>query len=154
MVVDRWGGWCRTQDSWADLVAGLRAEMAVLRVTNTALIAANVALTEATVRLQALLNESRPRGKHQAAPFSKGDPTRNPETPGHKNKQGAAHGRRGSRPISDRVDRELHALLPDRCSRCGGTTVADGVNDQFVCDVPQSRGLKCYGLLFAVLRRS
>lgn len=112
-----------------DVVARLRAEVAELR-------AAVATLTEANVRLQALLDESRRGGKRQAAPFSKGAPVADPKTPGRK--KGAAYGRRGSRPIPDRVDRELDALLPDGCPRCGGTIIADGIRDQFVCEVPKA----------------
>ena len=119
------------------MVAGLRAEMAELRATITALTAANLALTDANARLQALLDETRRGGKRQAAPFSKGDPTPDPKTPGRK--KGAAYGQRASRPIPDHVDRELNAMLPARCPHCGGVIIADGIHDQFVCEVPKAQ---------------
>ncbi len=112
------------------MVAGLRAEIADLRSTITG-------LTDANARLQALLDETRRGGKRQAAPFSKGPPSPEPKTPGRK--KGAGYGRRAGRPIPDHVDRELDAVLPDGCPHCGGMIIADGVHDQYVCEVPKAQ---------------
>ena len=69
--------------------------------------------------LEKLLDDSRRSGKRQAAPFSKGEPTDEPKTPGRRS--GKNHGRHGHRrvPVAP-IDRELEAL----CRRAARTAVA------------------------------
>ena len=89
-------------------------------------------------KLEAALEESRRRSKRQAAPFSKGDPSPEPKTPGRK--PGDRHGRHGHRRVpSAPPDRELHAPLPDWCPDCGGEIIHDRDAEQWQTDVPEVR---------------
>lgn len=131
------------RDQFGDLIGELRAEIAGLRaqvdkltIANAALTAANVELVAENVRLQGLLEESRRGGKRQAAPFSKGDPVPEPKKAGRK--KGVNHGKHARRAVPTRIDRELDASLPDGCPHCGGHILADGMHDQFVCEVPKA----------------
>lgn len=86
------------------------------------------------VELEVKLGESRRAGKRQAAPFSKGDPTPDPKTPGRK--RGPAYGQQATRVRPERIDRELDAALPDRCD-CGGEIDPVGTVEQFQIDLPE-----------------
>ena len=83
--------------------AGLGEEVDRLRVENA--------------RLRARLEEARREGKRQAAPFSKGEPKKDPARAGRRS--GELHGRHGHRPVPDRVDEEIGVPLPDACPCCG-----------------------------------
>ena len=98
-----------------------------------------VVLKEQVAGLMVLLDEARRGGKRQAAPFSKGDPVPDPKRPGRKG--GKAYGKRAQRGVPERVDREFDALAPLVCPDCGGEIVADGVHEQYVCEVPDARPL-------------
>lgn len=90
---------------------------------------------ERVERLEAALEESRRRSKRQAAPFSKGDPTPAPKTPGRK--RGDAHGRHGHRRApAGTPDRELTAGLPECCPDCGGQIVHERDAEQWQVEVP------------------
>ena len=93
------------------------------------------ALSAQVDQLTRLLEETRRAGKRQAAPFSKGDPTPDPKTPGRKG--GKAYGKRAGRAVPERADRELDAALASSCPDCGGIVVEDGVHEQWVCEVPK-----------------
>ncbi len=86
-------------------------------------------------KLERALEESRRRSKRQAAPFSKGDPERQPKTPGRK--RGDEHGRHGHRRVpAGTPDRELKAPLPGCCPHCGGEVEHDRDAEQWQVDVP------------------
>jgi len=89
-------------------------------------------------KLERALEESRRRSKRQAAPFSKGDPTPEPKTPGRKS--GDRHGRHGHRRVpTSPPDRELAAPLPGCCPDCGGEILHDREAEQWQTDVPEVR---------------
>jgi transposase len=89
-------------------------------------------------KLEAALEESRRRSKRQAAPFSKGEPTPAPKTPGRK--RGDAHGRHGHRRVpAGTPDRELTASLPGCCPDCGGRIVHERDATQWQVEVPEMR---------------
>ena len=89
-------------------------------------------------KLERALADARRHSKRQAAPFSKGDPERQPKTPGRK--RGDAHGRHGHRRVpTGRPDRELTAPLPGCCPDCGGEVVHERDAEQWQVEVPEMR---------------
>lgn len=80
-------------------------------------------------RLRGQLEAARRAGKRQAAPFSKGDPKRDPARPGRKS--GDQHGTRAHRRVPDHVDEEIRVPLPDACPCCGGDLVFEREADQY-----------------------
>ena len=76
-------------------------------------------------------------GKRQAAPFRKGPPKPDPQTPGRK--AGAAHGKHGHRPPPppDQVSECHEAALPDACPHCDGRLVESEVAEQFQTEIPR-----------------
>src|SRR5512132_1966267 len=109
----------------------LAGEVERLRADNQRLIA--------RVReLVAKVEELRRAGKRQAAPFSKDRPARSPRRPDRK--AGAAYGRRGRRPVPERVDRVVVAGLPDACPGCGGELRLERVAFQYQEDLPPLSG--------------
>lgn len=97
-----------------------------------------IARLEATVRdLQTRLSAAEKSAKRQAAPFSKGKPKADPETPGRKS--GDAHGRHGHRPVPapDAVEETYEAPLPDRCPDCGGDVAEDRLDEQYQTEIPR-----------------
>lgn len=96
----------------------LRREKAGLQQDKERLERANERLRRERDQLRKELALTRRAGKRQAAPFSKGAPTRHPTRPGRK--PGRAYGPKAHRPIPEHVDEELEAPLPDGCPGCGG----------------------------------
>jgi len=94
----------------------------------------NQRLVEKLARCQEALEATRRAGKRQAAPFSKGEPTKTPRRPGRR--PGAEHGPASFRPPPERVDEILDAALPERCPYCGGVVEEDSVASQFQAEVP------------------
>lgn len=86
--------------------------------------------------LEAQLEEALRASKRQAAPFSKGEPTRHPKRPGRK--PGGAYGQRASRPKPHAFDETLEVPFPAKCS-CGGEVQEERVDEQFQTDIPQVR---------------
>lgn len=82
-----------------------------LRAENQRLVAENA-------RLREQLEAARRAGKRQSAPFSKGDPKRDPAKPGRKS--GEQYGTRGHRSAPERVDEEIAVAIPDCCPCCEG----------------------------------
>jgi transposase len=110
-------------------LAGLGAENARLRAENERL--------RGRVRsLEARVEELRRAAKRQAAPFSRGEPKRDPARGGRRS--GAEYGRRARRelPPPDRVDEEIFVGLPDACPGCGGGIEFEGVFQQYQEDIP------------------
>lgn len=101
--------------------------------------------------LQLQLEQARRSGKRQAAPFSKGQPTDNPKTPGRK--AGKDHGTHAHRPPPpvERIQETHTAQLPDTCPHCGEchTVEKSGTAEQFQTDIliqPVTRQFKiCIG---------
>ena len=74
------------------------------------------------------------RSKRQAAPFSKGDPKKQPTRPGRK--PGTQYGPKARRPIPDHVD-EIHAVpLPSCCPDCGGAVISEQTLHQYQEEIP------------------
>ncbi|MCA1680788.1 MAG: IS66 family transposase, partial [Actinobacteria bacterium] len=96
-------------------VGGLRAE-------NQRLLAENS-------RLRAQLDEARRAGKRQAAPFSKGEPKKEPARSGRR--RGEQYGIRAHRPVPDHVDEEIRVPLPDACPCCSGELDFEDEVDQY-----------------------
>lgn len=89
-------------------------------------------------RLQAQLEEAHRAGKRQAAPFSKGQPKKEPRSTARP--KGADYGKHGHRPppAEEQVDETLEALLPDRCPHCGGDVAEEEEVDlQFQEEIPR-----------------
>jgi transposase len=107
----------------------LRAEQARLR-------AENARLLERVRTLEARVEELRRASKRQAAPFSRGEPKRDPGRGGRR--PGAEYGRRARRPVPppERVDEEVFVGLPDACPGCGGGVEFEGVAHQYQEDIP------------------
>src|SRR5512132_3675566 len=119
---------CQAVVAERDRLAG---EVERLRADNQRLIA--------RVReLVAKVEELRRAGKRQAAPFSKDRPARSPRRPDRK--AGAAYGRRGRRPVPERVDRVVVVGLPDACPGCGGELRLERVAFQYQEDLPPLSG--------------
>ena len=97
-----------------------------------------VAELEARVaELTRQLDEALRAGKRQAAPFRKGPPKPDPQTPGRKS--GDAHGQHGHRPAPppDQISECHEAPLPDACPHCQGRLVETAVADQFQTEIPR-----------------
>jgi transposase len=82
-------------------------------------------------------DEARRAGKRQAAPFRKGPPKPDPQTPGRK--AGAAHGAHGHRPTPppDEISECHEAQLPDACPACCGRLVETAVAQQYQTEIPR-----------------
>ncbi|MDQ5831467.1 MAG: transposase [Actinomycetota bacterium] len=106
-------------------------------VAQQGLRAENERLWAENARLRAQLEEARRAGRRQAAPFSKGEPRKDPARPGRK--RGEQYGTRARRRIPDRVDEEIQVPLPAACT-CGCAELdAEGVVDQYqeeIVEVP------------------
>ena len=82
-----------------------------------------------STRLRKELETAQRATRRQAAPFSRGLPQSQPETPGRKS--GAAHGRHHRRPIPDHVDEEVSVSAPAQCPACGGPLTVERVESQY-----------------------
>jgi transposase len=118
---------------------GLRSETQRLRVENERLRAENERLSERVRSLEARVEELRRASKRQAAPFSRGEPKRDPRRGGRRS--GEDYGRKARRPVPalDRVDEEMFVPLPDACPGCGGGIEFEGIWHQYQEDVPPPR---------------
>jgi transposase len=94
-------------------------------------------LEQALRDLQKRLDESERAAKRQAAPFSKGQPKKNPKKPGRKKDE--QHGKHAHRepPPPAQVQETLDATLPDQCPACGGEVVEDHLDQQFQTEIPR-----------------
>lgn len=90
-------------------------------------------------RLEDDLDKARRTLHRQAAPFSRGTPSRPPRRPGRK--PGRAYGRKAHRPPPTRVDEHYEAPLPPACPACGGAITLTGHATQHQEDLPIVRPL-------------
>lgn len=90
-------------------------------------------------QLKAQVEELRRAGKRQAAPFSKGEPKKNPRPPGRKS--GNEYGRQAVRPRPRRVDETVVVQCPLFCNDpgCGGRVRLSGKASQYQVDIPEIR---------------
>ena len=84
-------------------------------------------------RLRKQLEEALRANKRSAAPFSKGEPKRDPSPPGRK--PGPAYGSRAARPVPKRVDEQIHVPLPPRCQHCQGPIILKDTQPQYQEDI-------------------
>jgi transposase len=80
------------------------------------------ALGGENAELRQKLVEAERHKKRQTAPFSKGEPKKNPKRPGRK--PGKNYGPKAHRPIPDHVDEIVAVRLPSCCPHCGDGSVA------------------------------
>lgn len=95
-------------------------------------------LRRENARLKDQLDAARRAGFRQAAPFSKGGPSRSPRRPGRT--RGAAYGTKARRRVPPHVDETHHAALPAMCS-CGGAIVETATTTQYQEELPVARVL-------------
>jgi len=88
-------------------------------------------------RLKKELAAAQRAGKRQAAPFSKGAPTPNPQPAGRR--AGRRHGRHGHRQPPATIDELIDVPLPTACPRCGGSLTETRVAVQIQEDLPVVR---------------
>jgi len=82
------------------------------------------------------LIEAKRHQKRQTAPFSKGEPKKNPKKPGRK--AGKHYGPKANRPIPDHVDETIAVPLPGRCPHgCDGPIVYDKTLSQYQEEIPK-----------------
>jgi transposase len=84
-------------------------------------------------RLRGQVEELRRASKRQAAPFSKGEPSKDPRPSGRR--AGEAYGTQAHRVVPDRVDEQIEVPLPDGCPCCGGELEFERVADQYQEDI-------------------
>jgi transposase len=97
----------------------------------------NARLEQSVRELQKRIEELERTSKRQAAPFSKGEPKKNPKKPGRK--KGESHGKHAHRepPPPAQIDETLDAPLPEQCPDCGGDVVEDRLDQQFQTEIPR-----------------
>jgi transposase len=100
--------------------------------------ARNERLLAENARLRGQLDEARRAGKRQAAPFSKGEPKKDPARPGRKS--GEDYGTRAHRPVPDHVEEEVFVGLPDACPCCSGELQFEDEVDQYQEEIVEVRG--------------
>jgi transposase len=94
-------------------------------------------LREKIDRLEDNLDRAKRELHRQAAPFSRGTPSRPPRRPGRK--PGPAYGRQAHRPVPPVVDEQYEAPLPPTCPDCGGILRLTGHATQHQEDLPVVR---------------
>lgn len=87
--------------------------------------------------LEKIIEELRRGGKRQAAPFSKGEPKSDPQTPGRK--PGEGYGKRAFRPVPERTDETVEVDSPLWCESCQGKVRLVGQESQYQIDLPEIR---------------
>src|SRR5437868_5742758 len=87
--------------------------------------------------LKKLVEELRRRGKRQAAPFSKGEPSDDPKRPGRK--AGDQYGQQATRAVPERVDETIMVECPPYCEHCQGKVTVEGEASQYQIDLPEIR---------------
>ncbi|MCA1701207.1 MAG: transposase, partial [Actinobacteria bacterium] len=105
----------------------------------SALAAENERLRARVAKLERELEEARRAAKRQAAPFSRGEPSRGPRRPGRRS--GDDHGRHGHREPPGEVDEELEAPFGPRCE-CGGEIDHVRTEYQYQDELPEPRRLR------------
>jgi transposase len=97
-----------------------------------------IAELEARVaQLEGLLERATRTAKRQAAPFSKGEPKREPKPPGRKS--GPDYGTPAFRTAvpPGKIDEVHEAVLPDQCPNCGGTVHQTHTACQYQVEIPR-----------------
>jgi transposase len=89
-------------------------------------------------RLRSQLEAARRAGKRQAAPFSKGEPKKDPARSGRKS--GEEYGTKAHRRVPGHVDEEIRVPLPDECPCCSGALEFVDEVDQYQEEIVEVRG--------------
>src|SRR3954471_23858748 len=79
--------------------------------------------------LKKLVEELRRRGKRQAAPFSKGEPSDDPKRPGRK--AGDQYGQQATRALPKQVDETIVVECPLSCEHCQGKVTLEDEASQY-----------------------
>lgn len=87
--------------------------------------------------LEQQVDDLRRQGKRQAAPFSKGEPTREPKRPGRK--PGMRYGRQAVREVPGQIDETIEVGCPLCCPVCSGAVRLVGKDSQYQIDLPPVR---------------
>jgi transposase len=114
---------------------GGRCSREELRRENRRLRAENERLAERVRSLEAKVEELRRASKRQAAPFSRGEPKRNPGRGGRRSGEDYGTRARRSVPPPGRVDEEVFVGLPEACPDCGGAIEFEGIVAQYQEDI-------------------
>ena len=129
-----------------DELARLAAQCAALAAENdglwgelSRLLGENGRLRERIGKLEGQLEEARRAAKRQAAPFSRGEPSRSPRRGGRRS--GDEHGRHGHRQPPGEIDEERDAPLADQCE-CGGEILEERIEYQYQDELPEPRRLR------------
>lgn len=119
------------------LVRQLLADNQRLQAENDSLRQQVALLQDQLRQLQLRLDQAQRESKRQAAPFRKGPPKPDPQTPGRKS--GDDHGRHGHRPppAPEQISQTLDAPLPPACPGCGGSVVEAEVVSQYQTEIPR-----------------
>jgi transposase len=88
-------------------------------------------------QLEKVIEELRRGGKRQAAPFSKGEPKSDPQTPGRKPAE--RYGKRACRSVPEQVDETVEVEFPLFCEFCQGKVGWVGKDSQYQIDLPEIR---------------
>ncbi|MGH9892690.1 MAG: IS66 family transposase [bacterium] len=95
--------------------------------------------------LERLLDQRTRDAKRQAAPFSKGAPTANPQKPGRK--PGPDYGTQAFRALPQGPpDQIIDVKAPKRCPSCGGSIRETHVAQQFQIEIPRRATLRRFDL--------
>jgi transposase len=88
-------------------------------------------------QLERLLEQATRTAKRQAAPFSRGEPKKDPRPPGRKS--GPDYGTPAFRaaPTSSKIGEVHEAVLPARCPSCGGRVHPTHVACQYQVEIPR-----------------
>lgn len=88
-------------------------------------------------QLEGLLEQVNRKAKRQAAPFSKGEPRKDPKPPGRKS--GPDYGTPAFRaaPPPGKIDEVHEAALPARCPSCGGAVHETHIDCQYQVEIPR-----------------
>ena len=134
----------RSSKKLVAIIRNLRAELRQVRGEKQQLQAENAALRRKVAALEkriadllAELEQAQRRGKRQAAPFSKGEPQKDPLRRGRKS--GACYGKKAHRPppAPAQIKEFYEAPLPENCPHCGGKVDEQKVVPQYQVEIPR-----------------
>ena len=129
-------------DELAQLIqrcSALEVENEGVRGEVSRLLSENERLRGRVAKLEGQLEEARRAGKRQAAPFSRGKRSQDPDRPGRRS--GDGHGRHAHREPPEEFDEQHEAPLGDRCE-CGGEILEVRVEYQFQDELPEPRRVR------------
>lgn len=114
-------------------VGDLEREVASLERRLDRSLAENEQLEQEIARLQKLIEETLRKKKRSTAPFSRGEPKANPQTPGRK--PGKQYGAQATRTAPLKVDEQIAVPLPRCCPHCEGEVIRQTSKAQYQEDI-------------------